>query len=301
MSTVGQNVCNVKKKLFLENLILLQIDEKRAAFHQYLASSGVISALSKALIKLYEEPTKPDDPVNFVRRHMGSEDFFILGDGKVQNAEEELVLSSLIEKKAEDETVVCNEEAANVSPENQQVVNDETENTETGNVDGTEEDGEATTVHEVDQSHAEFEKMKTNGDCTSMLKAHLTDEIFEKLKSVNSDTGVTLLDCIKSGLENHDSVLGIYATDLQCYDAFKEIFDPVIETCHGFGSDAIQSETNWGDPQSFEPFNGNDEAVMSIRIDCLRNMEEYTGVCRMAESDLNESLAKVNKNKFVKS
>lgn len=39
-------------------------------FHRYLEQSGVIEALSRALIKLYDERNKPDDPVEFVRQHM---------------------------------------------------------------------------------------------------------------------------------------------------------------------------------------------------------------------------------------
>ncbi|KAG4079650.1 hypothetical protein HA402_010430 [Bradysia odoriphaga] len=284
------------------------IDEKRAAFHQYLASSGVISALSKALIKLYEEPHKPDDPVNFVRRHMGSEDFFILGDGKVQNAEEELVLSSLLEKKSdetEEVTVIDNEEIkkveSEVKTEVEQVASaeeddkqmEDTQTVNTDAVEGTEEANDKTTDEEVDQLRADFEKMKSNEECDSLLKNHLTDEIFENLRNVNVDSGVTLDDCIKSGLKNHDSVLGIYAANLQCYDQFSEIFDPVIEAYHGFGKEAVQPNTDWGDPQTFELFNENDEVVLSIRISCARNLEEYPVVCRMNEDNLNESLAKV--------
>lgn len=243
---------------------------------------------------------------------MGSEDFFILGDGKVQNAEEELVLSSLIEKKTdeiEEETV-----EEKVSPGIEQVISvegekveqvdsvveedskqpDDTETSNTDAVDGSEEADDTTTVEEVDQLLVDFERMKSNEECDSMLKKHLTDEIFENLRNVSMDDGVTLSDCIRSGLENQDSVLGIYAANLKCYDQFSDIFDPVMETYHGFGKEAVQPDSDWGDPQAFEPFNENDEVVVSIRISCVRNMQEYPVVCRMAESDLNESLAKVS-------
>lgn len=48
---------------------MLQIDLKRAEFRQYLESTGVMEALSYALIKLYDESVKPKDPVGFVREH----------------------------------------------------------------------------------------------------------------------------------------------------------------------------------------------------------------------------------------
>lgn len=269
--------------------------------------------MSKALIKLYEEPNKPDDPVNFVRRHMGSEDFFILGDGNVtrqQNAEEEMVLSSLIEKKSEEKTDGNVEvesgnvevESSNVDVEsgtsvieNTQVANAEdcTESEDTGaaNVDlleGTEE-----VAKEVDLLKAGFEKLKSNADCNSILKTHLTDEIFEKIKSENTDGGIGLYDCIHSGLENPDAVLGIYATNLQFYDQLSDIFDPVIGEYHSFGKDTVQPDCDWGDSSAFEPFDENNEIVLSVRICCMRNVQDYPVVCKMEEADLNNSLAKV--------
>lgn len=50
------------------------MEEKRAIFHRYLQQSGVIEALSRALIRLYDEPIKPNDPVAFVRQHMNAEE-----------------------------------------------------------------------------------------------------------------------------------------------------------------------------------------------------------------------------------
>lgn len=39
-------------------------------YRKYLERAGVIDALSKALIKLYEEQNKPDDAIRFVRKFM---------------------------------------------------------------------------------------------------------------------------------------------------------------------------------------------------------------------------------------
>lgn len=46
-----------------------QIDLKRAEFRHYLEKSGVMDALSYALIKLYDEEVKPENPIAFVRRN----------------------------------------------------------------------------------------------------------------------------------------------------------------------------------------------------------------------------------------
>lgn len=56
--------------LFIHTLsIFIQVDLKRVEFRLYLETTGVMDALSYALIKLYDEIPKPTDPVAFVRQH----------------------------------------------------------------------------------------------------------------------------------------------------------------------------------------------------------------------------------------
>ncbi|XP_065653319.1 c-Myc-binding protein homolog isoform X1 [Hydra vulgaris] len=47
------------------------IGSKREEFRKYLENSGVIDALTKVLLELYDEPEKPSDAVNFVKQHFG--------------------------------------------------------------------------------------------------------------------------------------------------------------------------------------------------------------------------------------
>ncbi|XP_065653327.1 c-Myc-binding protein homolog isoform X2 [Hydra vulgaris] len=46
-------------------------DSKREEFRKYLENSGVLDALTKVLVELYEEPEKPSNAVNFVKQHIG--------------------------------------------------------------------------------------------------------------------------------------------------------------------------------------------------------------------------------------
>lgn len=46
-------------------------DSKREEFRKYLERAGVLDALTKVLVYLYEEPEKPDDPLEFIRQHLG--------------------------------------------------------------------------------------------------------------------------------------------------------------------------------------------------------------------------------------
>ncbi|XP_076667996.1 c-Myc-binding protein [Andrena cerasifolii] len=46
-------------------------DSKREEFRKYLERAGVMDALTKVLVCLYEEPEKPDDPLEYIRHHLG--------------------------------------------------------------------------------------------------------------------------------------------------------------------------------------------------------------------------------------
>ncbi|XP_015124413.1 c-Myc-binding protein [Diachasma alloeum] len=46
-------------------------ESKREEFRRYLERAGVLDALTKVLVMLYEEPEKPDDALEFIRKHLG--------------------------------------------------------------------------------------------------------------------------------------------------------------------------------------------------------------------------------------
>ncbi|XP_041980213.1 c-Myc-binding protein [Aricia agestis] len=49
------------------------IDSKREEFRRYLERTGVMDALTKVLVSLYEEPDKPEDALEYVRKHLGND------------------------------------------------------------------------------------------------------------------------------------------------------------------------------------------------------------------------------------
>jgi creatine kinase len=65
----------------------------------------------------------------------------------------------------------------------------------------------------------------------------LTRDIYRRLKSRVTPSGVTIDQCIQTGVDNpgHPFILtvGMTAGDEESYDVFAEIFDPVIEARHG--------------------------------------------------------------------
>ncbi|XP_069141300.1 taurocyamine kinase-like [Argopecten irradians] len=76
-----------------------------------------------------------------------------------------------------------------------------------------------------------WNKLK-NGDSPSLLKKHLTEPIYNKLKNKVTYLKGTLADCIRSGCNNLDSGCGIYACDPEGYDVFAEVLFPVIKDYH---------------------------------------------------------------------
>ncbi|CAF1625772.1 unnamed protein product [Didymodactylos carnosus] len=47
-------------------------ESKREEFRRYLEKGGVIDAVTRALVALYEEAEKPNNAAEFVRRFMGA-------------------------------------------------------------------------------------------------------------------------------------------------------------------------------------------------------------------------------------
>jgi|ERR1711881_1915 len=48
-------------------------DSKREEFRRYLERAGVIDALTKVLVNLYEEPEKPNNALDFLFTNLGSD------------------------------------------------------------------------------------------------------------------------------------------------------------------------------------------------------------------------------------
>nr|CAI5859536.1 unnamed protein product [Callosobruchus analis] len=128
----------------------------------------------------------------------------------------------------------------------------------------------------LEKLEAGYKKLKES-DSKSLLKKHLTQEIFDNLKTKKTPTfGSTLLDCIQSGLENLDSGVGIYAPDAESYSVFSDLFDPIIEDYHaGFKKTDKHPPKNWGDVSVFGDLDPAGEFVVSTRVRCGRSLEGY--------------------------
>ncbi|GLV43274.1 Arginine kinase 1 [Carabus blaptoides fortunei] len=127
----------------------------------------------------------------------------------------------------------------------------------------------------LEKLEAGFKKLEAS-DSKSLLKKYLTREVFDNLKTKQTSFGSTLLDCIQSGLENHDSGVGIYAPDAEAYSVFSDLFDPIIEDYHtGFKKSDKHPPMDWGETGTFGNVDPTGEYVVSTRVRCGRSMQGY--------------------------
>merc|ERR1711990_1339259 len=84
------------------------------------------------------------------------------------------------------------------------------------------------------------DKMPDLSKHSNFMAECMTEEIYNKLKNKVTKNGVTLAECIKTGVDNpghpHIKTVGMTAGDEESYETFKELFDPIIDARHnGYG------------------------------------------------------------------
>ena len=111
----------------------------------------------------------------------------------------------------------------------------------------------------------------------SLARIHVTQDRFDRLSGLETDTGFTLAHAIASGQAHADSSIGIYVGDAQFYDLFREVMEPIILDYHGlqppidhpaplppadYGSIALENP----DPEG--------EFILSSRVRVARNLAD---------------------------
>ncbi|XP_029722592.2 arginine kinase 1-like [Aedes albopictus] len=222
---------------------MASLEQKREAFRKYLESAGAIDCLSKALIRLYQEQEKPDDACKFIRQTM------------CETCPTDEEVANMIVELADARQEICclKREIVSYKGELRRSASEVALALEEG-----------------------FKKLQEDEECTSLLKKHLTQEVFDELKEKKTALKSTLLDCIQSGLENHDSGVGIYASDAECYELFAPLFNPIIDEYHGINlAEAPHPASDWGDASTFENLDPENEFIISTRVRCGRSIEGF--------------------------
>ncbi|CAH1109037.1 unnamed protein product [Psylliodes chrysocephalus] len=131
-------------------------------------------------------------------------------------------------------------------------------------------------------------------DSKSLTKKYLTQELFEKLKEKKTKYNMTLLDCIATVLDNHDSSVGLYAPCPDSYDVFGDLFDIVIEDYHiGFPKSAVHPPMDWGEASDLQNIDPNGKYVISTRVRTARSLKDYPFNPGLSEEQYKEIETKV--------
>merc|ERR1711998_218958 len=105
-------------------------------------------------------------------------------------------------------------------------------------------------------------------------------EIYETLKDKTTSSGVTLAQCIKTGVDNpghpHIKTVGMTACDEESYEVFKELFDPVISARHnGYAADATQPTNLNIDQLSDTDIDPEGKYVLTTRVRTGRSVKGF--------------------------
>lgn len=109
-----------------------------------------------------------------------------------------------------------------------------------------------------------------------LMKKFLTSDLQTTLEGVTASCGFTLEDIIRSGMENPDSAIGMYAGDEDCYKKFAPLFDKIIEVYHGYSPNGVHQQ-NWSaaDLQDISDLDRWRGKIISTRIRVGRNIKGF--------------------------
>ncbi len=110
-------------------------------------------------------------------------------------------------------------------------------------------------------------------ECRSALCRHLTPELFKVLYGRRTRYGYTLEQLIRSGVENPDSSIGVYAGDEESYETFAPLLDPIIREYHRFDPETRRHRSDL-DPSHLRISDPDPEGayILSTRIRVARNL-----------------------------
>lgn len=216
------------------------MEKKREEFRKYLDRTGAIDNLTKALIKLYEQKNKPQDSVKFLRNEMCEE---------------------------------CHDEdqyqllAADLEAANKRICELERE---ISKIKGSLRKSPSEMMLAISTG---FEEMTLAASPDAIIRKVLTKELIDKAMELKTVFKGTLLDCIQSSLEYHESPVGAFACDHDAYEVFAELFNPIIEIMHDFTAVDKHPEMNWDESCKIPELDEN--FVKSVEISCIRNISDY--------------------------
>lgn len=135
-----------------------------------------------------------------------------------------------------------------------------------------------------------FRKFLNAKEATSLLKDHLTEKMFDKLKDQKTTLGGSLLDNIQSGLTVLNQEVGLFASDANAYHTFSELFEKVLDDLHETSEEIEVKQEN---PVQLKDLDPEKLIVKSIKLSCNRSFTEFPFVNTASSQQLTEISEKI--------
>ena len=176
--------------------------------------------------------------------------------------------------KPDDNTAENNDEnvatEANEAPKVNEVKDDENTNIDEKKADDEPDDPNATEAEKL------FKKL-LKSESKSKLKKFLTQDIFDILKDKKTTLGTGLENVIKIGVDNLNDSIGVCGSDVDAYQVYKELFDPIIGEYHEIENMAEfkHPESNFNLDEKTENLDSDGNYVILTRVSVVRNLKGY--------------------------
>lgn len=226
------------------------MEARKIEFRNYLETTGAIKALTDVLIKLFDLSEKPEDSVTFIRQNIGD---LLNADDENEKLKNDIKLAETRIKELE--------YLLNIKPDNEP--NDDEKRIAILNG---------------------YESFQNDIECKSLLKKYLTKVLIDELIDLKTEIfQSTLYDCIKIGLEYHLAPIGLRAADVDCYETFFKLFDPIIREYHQNLPEHFEHPAiDWKSSDTLSISNQNDEFIVECKIFCSRSIESFPFLSKMS-------------------
>lgn len=245
------------------------MNAKHVEFRYYLENTGIVDALSKALVKLFDMPAKPINPLEFIRMDILAQ----LPPDEPIDVTLQIAQQRVSELEAEIAKLKVKERPSDSA------FSDPSEFMVTA-----------------------LKELHINENCQSLLKTCLTTEIIDELEDVKTESyQSTLFDCVQSGLQVPYEHIGVFATDSDCYLTFAKIFDSVLsEIYSNYSKDCIQPAVDWGNADNLPNSDPSKKYLGYSQISTYRALDGFPFHGKMTEDEYVKIMEKIQQvlNRF---
>lgn len=88
-----------------------------------------------------------------------------------------------------------------------------------------------------------------------------------------------------AGLEIHNSKIGIYACDPECYFVFSPIFFPILQELHGFSPTDTHPKSEWRPVSKVSNLESMRKFIKLVKIRVARNLKGFPFCPQMTQKD----------------